>query len=43
MIIVILAKIALSFVCHITLLQHRFTKPWQSDELIDEILHQEIK
>ncbi len=29
----------MSFVCHITLLQHCFTKLWQSNELIDEILH----
>ena len=33
------AKIALSFVCHFTLLQHCFTKLWQSGHLFDEILH----
>lgn len=38
MTIVSLANIALSFVCHITLLQHCFTKLWQSNELIGEIL-----
>lgn len=33
------AKIALSFVCHFTLLQHCFTKLWQSGHQFDEILH----
>jgi len=39
MTIVSFAKIALSFVCHIMMLQHCMTKPWQSNDSIDEILH----